>query len=201
MQLVLVDLREDLIEAWKTDFQHVEGVTVEQGSIFEVACDALVSPANSYGFMDGGLDLAISEFFGWHVQERLQERIKTIHHGELLVGQAEIVSTNDTQIPYVIAAPTMRVPMVLRQQTVNPYLAMRAILLLVKYGKLNDGRPISEVIKTIAVPGLGTGVGRVPATLCSHQMLEAISDVMFDNFRFPISWYSATVRHDSLYHQ
>jgi O-acetyl-ADP-ribose deacetylase (regulator of RNase III) len=199
MQLVLVDLNDDLINAWKTDFRQVEGVSVEHGSIFEVACDALVSPANSYGFMDGGLDLAISEFFGWHVQQRLQDRVKTVHHGELLVGQAEIIATDHAQIPYVIAAPTMRVPMVLGKQTVNPYLAMRAILLLVKFGKLENGTPISEIIKTVAVPGLGTGVGRVPVNLCSHQMLEAISDVVFDNYRFPASWYSATVRHDSLY--
>ena len=29
---------------------------VHRGSIFDVACDAVVSPANSFGFMDGGID-------------------------------------------------------------------------------------------------------------------------------------------------
>jgi len=44
--------------------------------------------------MDGGLDQAISEFFGWHVQDRLQAKIRERHHGELLVGQGEIVATD-----------------------------------------------------------------------------------------------------------
>ena len=35
-----------------------------QGSILEVSTDALVSPANSFGYMDGGLDLLLSEHFG-----------------------------------------------------------------------------------------------------------------------------------------
>ena len=40
--------------------------------------------------------------------------IRTRHHGELLVGAAEIVETGDEAFPYIIAAPTMRVPHVLR---------------------------------------------------------------------------------------
>ncbi len=199
MQIILADLNSNLVDVWKADFKHVDGVSVHQGSIFGVDCDALVSPANSYGYMDGGIDLEISRFFGWHVQQRLQERIKTVHHGELLVGQADIVPTDHANIPYLIAAPTMRVPMTLGRKTVNPYLAMRAILLLVKFGMLENGQPVQEVVKTVAVPGLGTGVGQVPPEVCSHQMLEAVSDVLFDMYQYPTSWLSAATRHESLY--
>jgi O-acetyl-ADP-ribose deacetylase (regulator of RNase III) len=80
--------------------------------------------------MDEGLDLKISLFFGWHVQDRLQQIIRTKHHGELLVGTAEIVKTDHPRIPYLICAPTMRVPMIF-EQTVNVYLAIRAVLILV----------------------------------------------------------------------
>ncbi len=55
--------------------------------------------------MDGGLDMAISRFFGRHVQERLQQKIQSKHYGEFLVGTAEIVETDHAQIPYVISVP------------------------------------------------------------------------------------------------
>jgi O-acetyl-ADP-ribose deacetylase (regulator of RNase III) len=172
MKLVLADLNQGLVDAWNHVFQSIDDVTIYHGSIFEVTCDAIVSPANSYGYMDGGLDLAISEFLGWHVQDRLQERIKTQHHGELLVGTAELVPTDHPKIPYLISAPTMRVPMVLGKESPNPYLAMRGILLLVKFGAFPDGSPISHAVQTVAIPGLGTGVGQVPPDILPDKCLK-----------------------------
>ncbi len=103
MNLIFVGPEQDVVSAWEEHFQGYAQVSVQAGSIFEVDCDALVSPANSFGYMDGGLDMLISEFFGWHVQERLQDLIRNKHHGELLVGVAEIsiVST-----PYALSSPT-----------------------------------------------------------------------------------------------
>ena len=137
MKIVLADLQGQLIEAWQAVGSEKEYVTTYQGSIFEVECDALVSPANSFGYMDGGLDMAISQFFGWQVQERLQEKIQSKHYGELLVGTSEIVETDHAKIPYVISAPTMRIPMILKD-TVNVYLAIRGLLLLVKHRQFED---------------------------------------------------------------
>ncbi|MEZ6186536.1 MAG: macro domain-containing protein [Planctomycetota bacterium] len=173
------------------------GVEAVEGSIFDVACDALVSPANSFGFMDGGLDLAISQHFGWHVQERLQARIRARHHGELLVGQADAVPTDDPAIPLVIAAPTMRVPMRLGASA-NPYLALRAVLLWVRHAHLDDGRPAREVVRKVAVPGLGTGVGGVPSGVCSRQMRAAYDQVVAGTPGFPRSWNEACARHEGL---
>jgi len=59
--------------------------------------------------------------------------------GSADVGAAEIVETDAPQIPYLIAAPTMRVPMILKHR-VHPYLAARAALLPVRYGACLDGR-------------------------------------------------------------
>ncbi|HSD83344.1 MAG TPA: Appr-1-p processing protein, partial [Anaerolineae bacterium] len=94
MQIVLVDRQKSLIDEWAKVFSGIDSVTIRHDSVFEMSCDALVSPANSFGFMDGGLDWAISEFFGWHVQKRLQQIIQAKYHGELLVGMAEIVPTD-----------------------------------------------------------------------------------------------------------
>ena len=177
-------------------------MSVHRGSIFDLSCDAVVSPANSYGFMDGGIDLLYSEQFGWGVQKRLQALIREKHHGELLVGAAEIVETNSPSLPYLIAAPTMRVPMIL-QHSVNPYLAARAVLLLVKHGTFchgpHQGEPISKVVDSIAFPGLGTGVGRIGPNTCARQVRAAMDAVLLGQEPFPVSWVDAQQRHRNLY--
>ncbi|NDJ60208.1 MAG: Appr-1-p processing protein [Chloroflexi bacterium] len=191
MKVVLADLNIEIIEAWRAIMPARADIAMHHGSIFDVQCDALISPANSFGYMDGGLDLAISQYFGWHVQDRAQEAIKARHHGELLVGTAEMVATDHADIPYVILAPTMRVPTVLGAESVNPYLAMRAVILLVEHGTFPDGTPIKAKVQTVAVPGLGTGVGRVPPEICARQMYAALDDHLWGQRHFPGSWLAA----------
>jgi O-acetyl-ADP-ribose deacetylase (regulator of RNase III) len=202
MEIILSSLDDDLYEAWQKACGDLKCVTLHRGSILDLECDAVVSPANSFGFMDGGIDMLYSKFFGWQVQEKLQRIIKEQHHGELLVGSAELVPTGYAQIPYLIAAPTMRVPMELND-TVNPYLAARAVLLLIEHGRFRvgplAGQPLKEQIKRVAFPGLGTGVGRVPAIICAHQVRAAISEVVLGRSFFPESWLEAQDRHQWLY--
>jgi O-acetyl-ADP-ribose deacetylase (regulator of RNase III) len=202
MEIVLTSLDRDLASAWKSVCGDLPGVSVHEGSIVDVKCDAVVSPANSFGFMDGGIDLRYSDRFGWQVQERLQALIRSKHHGELLVGQAAIVETDSEAIPYLIAAPTMRVPMILKE-TVNPYLAARAVLLLIQQGRFESGcltgEKLSDVIQTVAFPGLGTGIGRVSASSCAHQVRAAIEEVLLGKSVFPGSWSEAQIRHQQLY--
>jgi O-acetyl-ADP-ribose deacetylase (regulator of RNase III) len=198
MKIVLADINKELTQAWRIVFSGFEAVEIHEGSIFDVEADAIVSPANSYGYMDGGLDLRLSEFLGWHVQDRLQERIRNKHHGELLVGVADIVPTDHAKFPYLISAPTMRVPMVLGRASVNAYLAMRGILILVQHGTFDDGTPINSKVNTIVVPGLGTGVGQVPADICALQMAEAVNEIVLGNKVFPGSWIAALRRQEYL---
>jgi hypothetical protein len=138
LKIVLAAVESDLADAWERHCGDLPGVSVHRGSILHATCDAVVSPANSFGFMDGGIDLLYSGHFGWEVQDRLQELIRDRHHGELLVGAAEIVEMDSPRIPFLIAAPTMRVPMILRE-TVNPYLAARAALPLIRHGIVPSG--------------------------------------------------------------
>jgi hypothetical protein len=88
-------------------------------------------------------------------------------------------------------------------ESVNAYLAARAVLLLVAHGQfpdgLHEGKRISETIKTIAFPGLGTGVGRMGFTTCARQVRAAIEDVVYERFSMPRSWAEASERHQLLY--
>jgi O-acetyl-ADP-ribose deacetylase (regulator of RNase III) len=72
-------------------FRGVASVEVGQGDIFETKADAIVSPANSFGYMDGGIDAVYLERFGAGLQARLQAVLREEHHGELPVGHAVVV--------------------------------------------------------------------------------------------------------------
>jgi len=197
MNIVLTDISGEIINAWNVIPSKNTSITTFKGSIFDVECDAVVSPANSFGFMDGSLDFSISEFFGWHIQDRLQEAIKTKHNGELLVGQVEIVPTDNKTIPYVISAPTMRVPMDI-SGTVNPYLAVRGVMLAVKNGVFKDGSLVKDRIQTIALPGMGTGVGQITPEVFVKQLNTAADDILTENYKFPQTIWNAENLHSNL---
>lgn len=77
LQLILGDKNPELIEAWEADFVGLSNVTVRGGNILLVKADAIVSPANSFGFMDGGIDWSISEMLDWKIQPIVQQAIRS----------------------------------------------------------------------------------------------------------------------------
>ncbi|RZK24649.1 MAG: phage tail protein [Hymenobacter sp.] len=187
MHLHLIDTNQEVTDAWATVFANVAEVTVSLGSIFDHPADALVSPANSFGYMNGGLDFAISKHLGWHLEKDLQQLIRTKYYGELLVGQADILPTGSARFPYLIAAPTMRTPMTITRGP-NVYQAMKAILVLLRYGKLATGELVSTEVRRVAIPGLGTGIGQVRPLVCARQMRLAWEDVMHERFATEAGW-------------
>jgi O-acetyl-ADP-ribose deacetylase (regulator of RNase III) len=123
--------------------------------------------------MDGGLDLAIREKLGHHVQRAVQAKILADFHGELPIGAAVVVETRHASWPFLIAAPTMRVPESVAQ-TVNAYLAFRAALLAVR---AHNARHPEMQIRSVLCPGLGTGIGALDPTRCAVQMRLAYTAV------------------------
>lgn len=167
--VILIDRSQPLIDQWRTQFADCPGVELRFGDYFQRPADAIVSPANSFGIMDGGLDLAIRHELGFTVQDRIQAVIVEKYHGELPVGCAEIVPTDDPRWRYMVAAPTMRVPEPLGQ-SLAPYLAFRAILVAVENWNRKAGK---REIDSLVCCGLGTGIGKVQPSRCAAQMRAA----------------------------
>lgn len=165
----------DLTAAWQRHFAGVPEAVPATGDIFGVPIDAVVSPANCFGFMDGGIDRVYSERFGWHVQEQLREIIRRDWDGELPIGLALVLETGAADVPFLVAAPTMRAPVSVAQ-TLNAYLAFRATLRAIR--RHNELRPGS--IRSVACPGLGTDTGEMPAGVCARQMRAAWDEVEGD---------------------
>jgi O-acetyl-ADP-ribose deacetylase (regulator of RNase III) len=135
-----------------------------------------------------GLDYALSERFGWALQSSLQRAIAARPLKELLVGEAIIVPTGNREVPWLISAPTMRVPMRLRQ-SVNAYLAMKAVLTTA------IGHGGSPPIETVAIPGLGTGCGALPPEVAATQMWTAYREVILGEWRYPADFGEAQKAH------
>lgn len=64
MKIVLTAVEGSLSDAWQKFCGGLNFVKIHQGSILDVECDAVVSPANSFGFMDGGIDAVYMFHFG-----------------------------------------------------------------------------------------------------------------------------------------
>lgn len=163
-RIILRDRNTSIVEAWREAFDGVDDVEPSVGDIFDCAADAIVSPANSFGYMDGGIDLVYLERFGQGLQQRLQKRLREEFLGELPVGQATMVATLDPELPWMVSSPTMRVPMPV-PDTVNAYLAFRAALLVGKEHAAGD-----PPIRRLLCPGLATAIGCMPARRCARQM-------------------------------
>lgn len=169
MKIILIDTNARMVLAWKEYFSSEENVNIVEGDLTAMKCDAIVSPANSFGFMDGGVDYAISERLGWDLEKILQQRIQELPEGELLVGRALLLETGDPLIPFLVSAPTMRIPTNFNIDTsVNAYLAMKAALICAKG---------EQRIQSISIPGFCTGVGRMQPVIAARQMFYAYEEI------------------------
>ena len=217
-KLILSAISPDLFEAFKkhfAQFKQVEVVNVPFEKVMHRS-DCVVSAANSFGLMDGGVDQCITDYFGVQMMKRVQQMVIEEYWGEQPVGTSMIVRGNenyefDTSIPnkpklkknkYVAHTPTMRIPMDINK-TSYVYSAMKAMLIAVEqHNKMYDvftsnGSEYEDTrIDVVVCPGLGTNAGRVPAEEAAKMMSLALYH--FLNPPKSINWYYATQRHSEI---
>ena len=183
LKVLLRDTNIRIVNAWKKVFSDYSNIEISCGHIFDLNADAIISPANSFGLMDGGIDLAYSEYFGWDLEKELQEIICREYFGEIPVGLAAIVKTKNNKIKYLISAPTMRIPENV-SNTLNAYLAFRASL--IEIIKFNQNR--KQKISSVLCPGLGTLTGNISPEKCAIQMKYAYDSIILNKDSFLSGW-------------
>ena len=164
---------EQIAEAMVSSFNDIDQVEIVQGEIFDLDCEALVSPANSFGEMSGGLDKAIDNFYDGEAQTKAGEAIAQSFLGELPVGNALVLDMNRDRFPWLIVAPTMRIPGNV-SSSINAYLSMRAVLVQIAAHNEQRGTKISSV----AIPSLCTGVGGMNPIDSASQMRVAYDNIV-----------------------
>ena len=169
LQVSLCDISEPVCASLATAFELHSNVRVIFGDILSFSTDALVTASNSFGDMGGGVDRAIDLACKGEAQQTVQNLIRSECLGELPVGQALLVPVAERRL---IVAPTMRIPGSI-SGTINAYLAFRAAFVLI--AKHNEASPTP--ILSVAVPGLGCGVGGLSPEETAQQMEAAYSNI------------------------
>lgn len=134
-------------------------ITVIQGSILEVTADAIVNAANSLGFMGGGVAGVIKRAAGQGVEDEARKQ------APIAVGRAVVTSGGKTKFKGIIHAPTMPGPG-MRIPAENVALATKAALALAD----------EKGFISMALPGMGTGVGGVDPQEAAARMVREIQN-------------------------
>ncbi len=165
IEIYLLDRNIAMTKSWEQFFYGIENVKCVCSDFDEFmekySIDCVVSPANAYGLMDGGYDLAISEWFGWDLQKNDQQYIVDHFYGEQPVGTSIIIDTDKDGIK-LIHTPTMRYPDKIRDPLVV-YQCMRTCLITA----------MQNNITTIVIPAFGGCTGQVAPHMIAEMMWRA----------------------------
>jgi len=168
MLITLWDLDPDMVLCWTQRLGRYAGITFGVGDLLRARVDAVVSPANSSGFMDGGIDLAYRNSFGLGIQASFQQLIDARYARTMPGGAAALVATSHTRITRLVVAPTMETPRPIAG-TDHAYVATRAALACARD---------AGTIVCLGFPGMGTGIGRMDPDESAAQMERAIIEVL-----------------------
>jgi O-acetyl-ADP-ribose deacetylase (regulator of RNase III) len=132
-------------------------ITVVTGDITKLEVDAIVNPANSQLIMGGGVAGAILRAGGQQIQEQAFKK------APVRIGHAVATTAGKLKAKYVIHAPTMTRP------------AMATSLDNVKAAADAALRCAQQAhAKSLAFPGLGTGVGGLDLQEAANSMVETM---------------------------
>ncbi|MEU7764077.1 macro domain-containing protein [Nocardia sp. NPDC049190] len=181
LRVVLTDINPDVVVAWRAAFADNPEIEIHHGSILDEHVDAWVTPTNSRGRMDGGLDAVIKQHLGAGIQLRVQRAIRDQCAGRLPVGSAVCVPSGATNPRYLISTPTMETSVQNVSETLNVALACAAGFQAIH--RQNNDAPGS--IASVALVGMGAETGNVPARVCANLMWTGytlFNDYSFDDY-------------------
>lgn len=167
--LWLVHPDASMCEAFRQRFDGLRGVRVIQSAFEDLGPhDAFVTAGNAFGIMTAGIDAAVVRYFGDSLMQRVQHQIMDDYFGEQPVGTAFVIPTGHPHIPFLVHAPTMRVPGSI-SGTDKVYGATWAALLAIHA----HNRQAERKIEVAAMPAMGTGFGGVAYDEAARQMAVA----------------------------
>ncbi|MDO5478506.1 MAG: macro domain-containing protein [Clostridia bacterium] len=169
MKIYLLDIEKLMILSWEKYFgkeKDVEIIHADFESFMKThKVDAVVSPANSFGLMDGGYDLAITDWFGESLQKKVQKYIIENYFGEQIVGTSFITDIPGSDVR-LIHTPSMRVPDIIEDASVV-YQCMRSTLMTA----LKNG------VEIIVIPAFGCGTGMLKEDDVARMMYFAYRQI------------------------
>lgn len=174
MEIIFFDINDELIATYKEILKNVKHIKLSfiVSSINDLLnngkYDAIISPANSFGDMTGGIDRVYKKLDP-EIEQKTMNKINDAQipdnydRPHLPVGNNLLINFNHPSCKYMICMPTMYIPRNI-VDTNNVSLAFYGLL------KTYDQYKIK-----IACPGLGTGIGGLSHINSAKQILQAIN--------------------------
>jgi len=165
MRVIIADHNKMVNEALKDynpTFEWHEGTPLA----FDI--DAVVSPANTAGIMNGGYDAALRRHFGNTLEYRVRMSIK---EKPIAVGEARAIQTADEKVMWLIVAPTVSIAAdgLSGHESVSYAAAYKSVMAAYKVGA-----------KCLGMTGLGTGAGGLDRRKAIFEQCDGIEDALAD---------------------
>lgn len=173
LQIIILSLNKGVCIELQKLFNKNKNVTIVNNDIesfFQAnqnRIDCLVSPANSYGMMDGSYDKALTNILGIECENKVQSIIKKYFLGEQPICTSFIIDTPINGVK-LIHTPTMRVPSVIKEPEIVYHCTRSTLICALE----ND-------VKTIVLPAFGNAVGEVDSKTCAQYMYNAYKQILF----------------------
>lgn len=183
MKIYLLDINKNMTDAWEKYFHPLKNIEIvnEDFAAFmdkHPNIEAVVSPANSFGLMDGGYDKAITDYFGEELMKDVQRTIMLKWYGEQPVGTSITVPIRGRIVPdkkhglmakkyaVLIHTPSMRTPERIIDSRII-YQCMRTTLI----------EAMKQEVDSIVIPAFGGLTGKVPCDVIAKMMFLAYKQI------------------------
>lgn len=179
MKIYLLDINSNMTDVWEKyfNFNNIEIVNEDFATFMDKNqnIEAIVSPANSFGLMDGGYDRAITDYFGKELMDDVKKVIMQDWCGEQPVGTSITIPIYSKRIinsigvechPILIHTPSMRTPEQIKDSRII-YQCMRTTLIEADRQEVNS----------IVIPAFGGLTGKVPYEEIAKMMFRAYMQI------------------------
>lgn len=172
--ITIIDTEPVVVAAFQRVFADTPNVDVLWQNLRAIVnADCLVSPANSFGLMDGGVDAVIVRVLPG-VDGTVQNEILDKYMGEQPVGTCLLVRSPRRAFRWLAHAPTMRAPEDV-SDTDNAYTAFRALLIcIIRHNKTAGPK---DLISSVLCTPFCTGTGAMNPHVAAKQMHLAYTRV------------------------
>jgi O-acetyl-ADP-ribose deacetylase (regulator of RNase III) len=141
-----------MTQSWKTR------VSLVQGDITDMECDAIVNAANNDLILGAGVAGAIRRRGGPQIEAECREI------GSVSLGEAAVTSGGLLKVRFVIHAASMRLGGLTSEEDLR------------NSTRNSLQRAVERKLKSIAFPAIGTGIAGFPIARCAEVMLEEVRD-------------------------
>jgi O-acetyl-ADP-ribose deacetylase (regulator of RNase III) len=176
MIIKFISLNKEWVDCMKEYFKNTALVIVDSADIREIPREntCFVSPANSLGFMDGGIDLILSREIMPGIESKVKKRIQELNiissMGRPYLPIGSVIAVPHDLKTHLIVTPTMFLPHDVRG-TQNAYWSFFAALIMWRKLCSQKNKRFNLVVTSHCC-----GVGRMSASDSATQMKRAYDD-------------------------